>query len=285
MEYTLHPSPAPVAGAAKPRLVPSRPSRNLRQGGGRKPLPGWTEQKRRTNRRRFDSLRPFIKTGVTIVYPANAAPQELLKLSKCSQEFCAEMKIPARAVWEGPTRHQHIALCIEHCPEIERKWLKRLAKRWLAVLGVAMGAAAFVWKPDIEPDKIASYLLKTRSRKGGRAVMAKGAYEWMPTSPYWETCLRNLAPPSTVSGPHGGKPRKTRGKTARAPSPSATCPLHSPNYTVSPSQTSENEGQSTRSNLALSQRAQMRECPVCWQRWGRSLWEGSCKCNADFPNC
>ena len=27
------------------------------------------------------------------------------------------------------------------------------------------------------------------------------------------------------------------------------------------------------------------ECPVCWHRWGRSLWEGSCKCNPAFPNC
>jgi hypothetical protein len=27
------------------------------------------------------------------------------------------------------------------------------------------------------------------------------------------------------------------------------------------------------------------ECPVCWRRWGMSLWAGSCKCNPAFPNC
>lgn len=28
-----------------------------------------------------------------------------------------------------------------------------------------------------------------------------------------------------------------------------------------------------------------RECPVCWVRHGRSLWENSCKCNQAFPYC
>jgi hypothetical protein len=25
------------------------------------------------------------------------------------------------------------------------------------------------------------------------------------------------------------------------------------------------------------------ECAVCWQKWGRSLWAGSCMCNPAFP--
>ena len=90
MDYILHPKPAAAETAAKPRVVPSRPRLNLRLGRGRKSVPGWTPYKLRTNRFRFDELRPFIKTGVTIIYPASATPQELAKLSKCSQEFCKD---------------------------------------------------------------------------------------------------------------------------------------------------------------------------------------------------
>lgn len=282
MDYVLHPRPAPAEDAPKPRLVPSRPSRNLRRGGGHKSVPGWTEQKRRTNRRRFNELRPFIKTGVTIIYPASATPQELAKLSKCSHEFCKEKGVPARAVLEGPGYHEHLALCIEHSPETEQTWCKRLAKRWRAVLGVEMGPDAFLWKSDIEPDKIASYLSKTWTRCGKHRVMAKDAYPWMPSSPYWETHLRKLAPPGKAKGRSDDKPRKTRGKSEGEPAAPLVSPAYSPNYTVSSAQTSENEGERAGEGKENTPRE---VCLFCWGSWGRSLWEGSCKCNPGFPNC
>lgn len=150
--------------------MPSR-SRNLRHGGGRKDRHGWTEQKRRSNRSRFDSLRPFIKTGVTIWYPDKATIEQFKGFNACMREFCKEKRIPARSIWEGPGRHQHIALGIEHDADMERTWRARLQKKWLEIFGGPMPLDAFLWKPDIEPDKIASYFSKTR--KNG--TMVKGA--------------------------------------------------------------------------------------------------------------
>lgn len=285
MDYILHPKPTAAETAAKPRIVPSRPRSNLRQGGGRKSVPAWTPYKLRKNRARFDELRPFIKTGVTIIYPASATPQELAKLSKCSQEFCKEMGIPARAVWEGPGAHQHIALCIEHSPEIEQKWLKRLAKRWRVVLGSDMGPKAFLWKPAVQPDKIASYLLKTWNRKGKKPMPAKAAFPWMAFSPTWETCLRKLAPPGMTKARNCGKPRETSGESEIQPPATRKSPPYSPNYTGSPPQTSENEGETHKFDLGQGRARPRPLCPVCWQRWGQSLWIGSCKCNPAFPNC
>lgn len=247
-------------------------------------MPGWTAQKRRTNHRRFDELRPFIKTGVTIIYPSHATPQQLANLSKCSQEFCKEKGIAARAVWEGPGYHQHIALCIEHSPEIEQQWCKRLAKRWRAVLGVEMGPKAFLWNPGINPDRIANYFLKTWSRGGTGSQMVKGKYAWMPSTPYWETCLRKLAPPGKARGRSDDKPRKTRGNSEGEPAAPLVSPPYSPNYTVSTAQTSENEGE--RAGEGKEKVSEAREvCLFCWQCWGRAPWEGSCKCNPGFPNC
>ena len=263
MDYILHPRPAPEPGAPKPRLIPSRPSRNLRQGGGRKDSPGWTEQKRRTNRRRFHQLRPFIKTGVTIIFPSSATPEQLKALNRCSFDFCREQHLLARCVWEGPGFHQHVALGIEHDAMMERRWLKRLSRRWLQVFGVPMGADAFLWKPEIEPDRIASYLSKTRSKK---RLMVKGPFAWLCFTPTWETGFRALI--KGQSSPlEPVKPRKKCVDVA-----AATEPRHaiSPSYTVQRGQPPE----------------KLREnCPVCWHRWGKALWQGVCKCNPLFPDC
>lgn len=198
MDYTLKPAaPAePKAG----RVVPPR-TRNLRAGGGRKDNPGWTEQKRRSNRRRFDALRPFIKTGVTIIYPPKTEPEALKSLNECVREFCKENKIPARCVWEGPGKHQHIALGIEHNAELEQAWKTRLRKRWVKDCGEPMTEKAFLWIPEIAPDKIASYLSKTRSQDG---VTAKCSWPWLSFNPVWEVGFRQYSSPS----------EKQRGKSA-----------------------------------------------------------------------
>ncbi|MFZ2279913.1 MAG: hypothetical protein WAW39_19100 [Prosthecobacter sp.] len=255
MEYTLHPAPAP--DAIEQRIVPPS-SCNLRQGGGRKDRHGWTEQKRRSNRTRLDSLRQLIKTCVTIWYPVKATLDQLKGFNACMREFCKEKRIPARSVWEGPGRHQHIALGIEHDADIQRAWEARLKKRWLKAFDEPMPTDAFLWKPDIEPEKIASYLSKTR--KFGKTV--KGAWPWLRFNPVWEVGFRQHSRPS----------EKQRGKNTSQYSAEKKREIHrqarkTRGYHQS-AQTSEKEGEDECS-----------PCPICWTRWGRSLWRRSCICN------
>lgn len=171
----------------KARVVPCRPE-NLRKGGGRRDRPGWTEHKRRSNRDRFNALRPFIKTGVTLWYPSKATPEQLEFFSESSRNFCKEKGIPARGVWEGPwPPHLHIALGILQDPILEEKWRRRLKASWQRLFGEPMPQQAFLWKPDEKPDEIASYFLKTR--KNGRLVKAEGIL-WLRFNPVWETGFR-----------------------------------------------------------------------------------------------
>jgi len=261
-EYQLKDRPPDSVPRDQVRLKTARPSK-LRRGGGRKDSIGWTDHKRRANRRRFDALRSQIQTAVTIIYPARATPDQLAALNRCAKNFCREHRLPARCVWEGPGRHQHIALGIRHTPDIKRRWLNRLAKWWLREFGQPLPPDAFLWKPDIEPDKIASYLSKTW---GKARVIAKGAFPWMRFSPSWETGFRGLK----SDGKHTIERSKPRKKCVKPATPSQ--PLHaiSPSYTVERGQTPE----------------KVREtCQVCWRKWGMSLWAGSCKCNPAFPNC
>lgn len=235
MEYHLHAQPSSARQQAAIRIVPPRPG-SLRRGGGRKCSPGWTEQKRRTNRRRFHQLRPHIQTGVTIIYPSNATPEQLAALNACNRNFCKEKGIPARAVWEGPGYHQHIALGVAHSAELERLWLVRLRKRWLAVFSSEIGPNSFLWKPDIEPDKIASYLSKTR--KDGR-ICVKAPWSWMHFAPYWEVGFRALAV-GHLCNASGIKRKPRKNGVAPGASSPAIHPL-SPTYTVRTPPTSEKE--------------------------------------------
>lgn len=261
MEYTLHREAKrlPLAANDTPRLVTSRPS-NLRRGGGRRDSAGWTEQKRRTNRRRFDQLRPHLKTCVTIWYPSQATPEQLAAFSRLNREFCKENLIPARAVWEGPGKHLHLALGLLHDLAVKAKWRRRLSKAWKREFHAEMPQDAFLWKPNVEPEKIASYLSKTR--KNG--LMIKRAWPWLSFNPVWEVGLRIACKVGKPVRPTSTKPRKTRGKSSAV-------------------ETSENEGE-----MGLRQYSSGNEgesegliCSVCWPRWGRSLWAGSCKCTGD----
>jgi hypothetical protein len=261
-DYHLKQRPPDAIPRDQVRLKTANPPK-LRRGGGRKDSVGWTEQKRGTNRRRFDALRPHIQTAVTIIYPAKASPQQLAALDQCTKNFCRERRLPARCVWEGPGYHQHIALGIRHDADIERRWINRLAKWWLREFGLPLSPDTFLWKPEIEPDRIASYLSKTWTK--GRLI-AKGAFAWMIFPPCWETGLRWIKSGKSRHSERAN-PRKNCVKPATPSKPSHAL---SPHYTVSGGNPSE----------------RVREiCPVCWSRWGKSLWAGSCKCNPAFPNC
>lgn len=193
--------PPPSADDRRRRITPPRRLANLRRGGGRKDTSGWTEQKRKTNRRRFNQLRPFIKTGVTVVCPTGSTWLQLKAIDDCCRNFCREKAIPARAVWEGPGPHFHIALGCPFSDELEMKWRARLEKRWRAVYGLPMRNRAFLWKPDIEGQKIASYLSKTRDKRGR---LVKGRPAWLTFAPCWETGYRSLV--QAQSGPALARP-------------------------------------------------------------------------------
>lgn len=255
MDYAITPHVGPKLNTG--RVVPPRPS-NLRTGGGRKDSPGWTPHKLRENRARFNSLRPWIKTGVTISYPEKASPEQLIDFNDSVREFCKEKGIPARSIWEGPRKHHHIALGIEFDPVIERAWRARLQRRWLKIFGEAMPSDAFHWGRDVRPDEIASYLSKTKDKRGR---IVKGFLPWLTFHPVWETGFRKLVSSSEKQGQKiaaqyssekrgevGTRPRKKRGKPSKV-------------------LTSEKEGETGHSG-----------CPSCWPRWGRSLWRRSCEC-------
>lgn len=207
MDYVLVPS---KGTKAKPVRVVGPRNRNLRLGGGRKDQPGWTDQKLRANRRRFNALRRLIRTCLTILYPSKATPADLLRLSRSIQSFCKEHGIPARAVWEGPGKHQHIALGIECSEALEKALINRLNKLWLKLFGESMPADAFLWDPRVNPDKIASYLSKTRSKKHNGLVVKK-AWPWMTFNPVWEVRFSKLVKAEKAFYSIARKTRSKRG--------------------------------------------------------------------------
>lgn len=263
MDYKLQ-RPKRGDSAKRPRIRPPPRPQNLRRGGGRKDSPGWTEQKRKTNRIRFHALRPFIQTAVTVWYPTRATPAQLSAFNNCNRNFAKENRLHARSVWEGPGFHQHIALGCPFDAAIEAKWRARLERRWLEEFGEAMLEKQFLWKPEIEPEKIASYLSKTR-KDGGPKV--KTDFPWLTFNPVWETGFRSRFPlkqePST--------PRKKSVSLATLDSPEKEGHAVFPHYTVPAPEKERGTARHT--------------CPVCWTRWGQNLWAGSCKCSPDFPDC
>ncbi len=178
MDYTLR---KPARRRGRVRIVPPRPS--LRRGGGRRDAPGWTEHKRRTNRRRFDALRPFLRSGVTIAFPFDATPAALISANDSLREFFKCRQIPARAVWEGPSPHVHLALGIPHEAATETALRRRMAKRWPDWFDELMRPNAIKWDAREKPDRLASYLGKTRHRDG---TVAKDSFAWLQFPPAWE---------------------------------------------------------------------------------------------------
>lgn len=148
--------------------------------------------KRRTNRRRLDELRPFIKTGITIFLPCAVSPGSCRTFNGKLKAWFKRHAIPARAVWEGPLPHVHLAIGCEHNQELEDALRAFLRRRWLDWFDAAMPGNALLWKPDIQPDRIASYLKKTwDSRAKGHCV--KGSFQWCVFSPHWEVGFAKLS--------------------------------------------------------------------------------------------
>ena len=263
MDYTIQQGMAKrVFGEPSSRaVVPPRRTGQLRRGGGRRDSAGWTEQKRRTNRDRFNLLRPHLRTAVTITYPDRATPDQLVTFSKCCQNFCKEFKIAARCVWEGFGPHQHIGLGIAHDAVIEAKWIARLSGVWTKKFDEEMPQRAFLWNPDVEPDKIASYLLKTRDKQ--RRVV-KGQFPWLAFNPMWENGFRSLTKATQLQVAPMPDPRKTRVDCKTSCATKTEPHSLSPNYTGS---SPENR----------SEPAQV-ECLVCRLRWAKSLWQNHCVC-------
>jgi len=228
VDYELH---RQKPSGKKPRVKPPRRIENLRKGGGRRDRPGWTEAKRKSNRERFHKLRPLIKTGVTIHYPRHATREQLIALDECNQNFCKEHNLPARSIWEGPGKHQHLGLGIQHDPVLVERWKARLNKRSVEFFGEPMPAKAFLWKPEIKPDEIASYFSKTW--KDGKKV--KGAWPWLTWNPVWETGFRRLLETILFLNTNESIPRKK----SVSDSPENEGHADSPHYTA---ETSEKEG-------------------------------------------
>lgn len=178
--YDLKPSPRDSHKSC--RVRGSRPTCNLRPGGGRQDKPGWSAGKRRTNRKLFNRLRPFIRTAVTFLFPSKATPAQLKQCNNWLMNFVESKGLPTRCVWEGPGPHIHAALGIVHDPALELEWRRSFASLYLRVFAVPMEEKSFHWKAEENPDKIASYCLKTR-KKG---IMVKGAFDWLIFTPYWE---------------------------------------------------------------------------------------------------
>lgn len=233
MEYILKRQRRSNNASEKARVVPPRPTSQLRKGGGRKDSPGWTEHKRKANRDRLNALRAWIQTAVTVTYPSGATPEQLSCFNDCHRNFCKEHKVPARCVWEGPGPHHHIALGITHDHDLESKWRARVGKLWLAVFEQQMPVEKFLWKPEVNPDCIASYLSKTRDKTSRKIV--KKAYDWLTFCPVWETGFRGLikasAESSNLSVTTQPNARKKRVALASFETPEKKGDSISPHYT------------------------------------------------------
>ncbi len=291
MDYELH--RPQIQWQSKGRIVPPKGSGRLRMGGGRKDSQGWTEHKRKANRKKFDALRPFIKTGVTFWYPSSASPAQLLIFNRLHQNFCKEKGLPARAVWEGPGVHNHLALGISHDAELEQKWRSRMSKEWVKTFGCPMPPNAFLWKPEEEPEKLASYLSKTHDKKG---QFVKGRFPWLTFNPTWQIGFAGLV--KAVN-----PPRKKRVESVQSLTTEKERHADSPHYTLP---TTEKEGETlaslprNRNNTVEAQKHACQEtnavpsplrgyaevtthegtfCGTCWHRLGRALWPTCCKCN------
>lgn len=253
VDYDLVRSSVPIERRA--RVVPSKGKGRLRPGGGRKPSIGWTKHTRRSNRLRLDSLRPHIKSVVTIRYPSRATPEQLQSFNRCAKNFCKEKGIPARSVWEGPGKHHHIPLCIHHAPTLETLWKARLAKLWGSEFDEPLPDDAFLWDADVDPDEVASYVGKSKDKQGR---LVKRRFPWLTFNPVWEVGIRAL-----LNGrSEGRKKRVNEMAIAGAEKEGHT---NSPHYTVPPAE--KESGAEVRAF-----------CQTCARRWGKELWERSCVC-------
>jgi hypothetical protein len=144
--------------------------------------------------------------------------------------------------------------------------------------------------------KLQRYLSKDVSHRGGRRNYVKYAAPWLPERTkcrLWFAVGVKRAPAregARMRSDIGLRRRRFDSEHGITPSGSLTVSTGTPDSEHAPTYITAHAPTVAVADAATSQEAQStaeprQECPVCRQRWGRSLWAGSCRCNPAFPNC
>jgi hypothetical protein len=142
--------------------------------------------------------------------------------------------------------------------------------------------------------KLQDYLSKDITRRGGEKRYVKFAASWLPERtdfrPWFVIgCKRS---PSRIGanqraarGLRRSRHEREHGKTPSSPLTESTgIPDREHGHTyITTAPKEDPPSLAPASSPIQSQSKSRQECPVCWTRWGRSLWAGSCKCCAGFP--
>lgn len=142
--------------------------------------------------------------------------------------------------------------------------------------------------------RLQNYLAKDMSHRGGQSTYVKYPAAWLPERT--ECRLWFAVGVKRATAKKGAKMRaeigmrrrrfdSEHGKThssALTVSTGTPDSEHASTYITTEDPTLRLE-ESVTSQEVKQQTKPRTECPVCWQRWGRSFWAGSCKCNPGFP--
>ena len=140
--------------------------------------------------------------------------------------------------------------------------------------------------------KLQDYLAKDITRRAGARRHVKFAVPWLPTRTdkrLWFVIGAKRQPARV--GAKLCSQRKLRrrpfdsehGKLKKAPLTVSTG--NSDSEHASTPLTTEPPSHAPLDSAVSPARQTHQECPICRNRWGLSLWAGSCKCNPAFPNC
>lgn len=216
-EYCLHVRKRGFSGPPQAqRIVPSRPSKNLRRGGGRRAAVGWSKQTIRTNKRRLDELARWFQSAITVKPPRHSNSEQLTKLNKSLSNWFKQRGIPARCVWEGPAPHCHIALGIASELREMNRFNTSLRRAWRRIFGENLPPDAVLWKSVESGERLANYLGKTYK---DRRYPVKARYEWHSFSPVWECHFRALSGRKKSASPEAVKPLVINGISTQSAGP------------------------------------------------------------------
>lgn len=145
-------------------------------------------------------------------------------------------------------------------------------------------------------EKLQSYLSKDITHRGGQKRYVKFPAPWLPERTDFRLwfvigCKRKRADSGAKQRAQKGlRRRRFDSEHGRTQSPALTESTGTPDsehgLTYITTEAKADAPLATPLSAPAESPTQPRqECPVCWTRWGRSLWAGSCKCNPTFPNC
>ncbi len=146
-------------------------------------------------------------------------------------------------------------------------------------------------------EQLQDYLAKDITRRGGIRRHVKFPASWLPErieNRLWfvigvkrrtahegaELCAQRGLRRRRFDSEHG----KTQGARLTASTGTSDSEHASTSITAEPLSPPPLDSITSPARQAI-QTSQRQECPICRRRWGRSLWEGACKCNPAFPNC